>query len=422
MPDSDSSLTSVHAKAEQVRKDVAHSSDRAVARVYSAVKAKKAKVGAGQSEDNRSLSISARLHRLQFHTSGKFRVLQLADIQDGPKISADTIRLIESACDAARPDLVVFTGNQIAGYDPAYAETYRKRRWATNWDGVYAVRRNIMRGFSSGANANSADSHAAKHERREDLDEEYAAHIKKTKELVTKSITQFLQPLIDRDIPFAVTYGNHDFQCGIDIPQLDEIYRSFPGCVNPDMGKSASAEEIRESAGSLLTKQSVITCQEGTFSLPVLDQDGEITVLGLTVLNSGDYAREGGYGHPSKKALKFLRTSPTKIGAKSMIFQHLPLEQYYRLLKPVSATTAHAIQGYAPYDSKCFVIDPELTESGSYVGEGIGCPQHDSGEFDVMKATNGYFALCSAHDHRNGFAGRVDGILLCATPTCGFGS
>ena len=42
--------------------------------------------------DDRPLSVSARLGRLQFHQSGKFRVLQLADIQDGPKVSKDTVK------------------------------------------------------------------------------------------------------------------------------------------------------------------------------------------------------------------------------------------------------------------------------------------------------------------------------------------
>lgn len=80
--------------------------------------------------DDRPLSVSARLGRLQFHQSGKFRVLQLADIQDGPKVSKDTVKLIEASLDATRPDIVIFTGNQIAGYDPAYAQTTRKRRWS----------------------------------------------------------------------------------------------------------------------------------------------------------------------------------------------------------------------------------------------------------------------------------------------------
>ena len=80
---------------------------------------------------HRPLSVSTRLGRLQFHESGKFRVLQLSDIQDGPNVSNDTIRLIAAAADAARPDVVIFTGNQIAGYDSAYADTFRKRTWRT---------------------------------------------------------------------------------------------------------------------------------------------------------------------------------------------------------------------------------------------------------------------------------------------------
>ena len=51
-------------------------------------------------------------------------MLQFADIQDGPKVSSDTIRLIEASLDTTRPDIVIFTGNQIAGYDTAYADTF----------------------------------------------------------------------------------------------------------------------------------------------------------------------------------------------------------------------------------------------------------------------------------------------------------
>ena len=57
---------------------------------------------------------------LRFREDGSFRVLQMADIQDGPNVLPDTIRLIREAIRKADPDLVVFTGDQIRGYDPAY--------------------------------------------------------------------------------------------------------------------------------------------------------------------------------------------------------------------------------------------------------------------------------------------------------------
>lgn len=41
-----------------------------------------------------TISSSPALH---FRADGTFRVLQLADVQDGPDVSPDTIRLLEAA-------------------------------------------------------------------------------------------------------------------------------------------------------------------------------------------------------------------------------------------------------------------------------------------------------------------------------------
>ena len=65
---------------------------------------------------------------LRFREDGSFRVLQMADVQDGPDVLPDTIRLIREAIREADPDLVVFTGDQIRGYDPAYIDTFLRRR------------------------------------------------------------------------------------------------------------------------------------------------------------------------------------------------------------------------------------------------------------------------------------------------------
>jgi len=85
--------------------------------------------------DHRPVSISARLGRLQFHHSGKFRVLTDCRYprrcQGYPKIRC---LCIEASLDATRPDIVIFSGNQIAGYDPAFAKSFRKRRWCEEDD------------------------------------------------------------------------------------------------------------------------------------------------------------------------------------------------------------------------------------------------------------------------------------------------
>jgi hypothetical protein len=412
---------------------------------------------------NVPLSVSARLGRLQFHRSGKFRILQFTDIQDGPKVSADTIRLIAATCDAARPDLVVFTGDQIAGYDPAFLATYRKRRWATAWDGVYATSRAVGKGVNSvidtvaksltpnsdsdgvsaasdpsspsspAGNAQERNAGTAAPNRkkmtgdtvtsstisqqRQQEEDPYAL----TREMVRKQAAQFLAPVIERGIPFAITYGNHDFQCGLETSDLDAIYREFPGCLNPETS-GTSALRPRRIPASGLRNQVAYACEPGTFALPVSSADGDESVIGLVIADSGDYAQEGGYGKPSEKAVRWIGQIPNELKAKSIIFQHIPLPQFYRLLRPVPATTAYAIQGYRTYDKQCYVIDDSVAQPGGYLGEGVSCPDTDAGEFAAMQESGGYFALFAGHDHRNAYVGEVDGILLGATPTCGFGS
>ena len=167
-----------------------------------------------------------------------------------------------------------------------------------------------------------------------------------------------------------------------------------------------------------------------------------------------DYARSGGYGSPSEAALRFLADAPGLMAAQSqqlqqdrqdeqdspreprktpstlpcMVFQHFPIEQYYRLLKPVAATAARAIEGYRNFAGRHFVLNEDKTQPGSYLGEGVSCPDADSGEFAILDKA-GYFAISAGHDHRNAFVGSVpvgtDGdrqMMMVASPTSGFGS
>ena len=55
-----------------------------------------------------------------------------------------------------------------------------------------------------------------------------------TRQKVRDTFSAFLGPVINAGVPFAATYGNHDFQCGILPDEQDDIYREFPGCLNPE--------------------------------------------------------------------------------------------------------------------------------------------------------------------------------------------
>ena len=387
---------------------------RTMTEMQHADKATRPRIQPAEEGDNRPLSVSARLGRLQFHQSGKFRVLQFADIQDGPDVSKDTVKLIEASVDATRPDIVIFNGNQIAGYDPAYAQTTRKRRWSPR---------------PAGAASKASE-------------ERYAAALERTRGLVRQTIGRLVRPLAERGIPWTVTFGNHDFQCGLDNAEIEGICREFPGCLNPAREETPDVE-ARDGRKAVLPDQPAYACAPGTFALPVSDVDRTHDVLGLVLLDSGDYARSGGYGSPSAAALRFLADVPERMwSARSqerhddtgklpcMVFQHFPVAQYYQLLKPVAATAARAIEGYRDFAGRHFVLDEDKTQPGSYLGEGVSCPDADSGEFAIL-SKSGYFAISAGHDHRNAFVGSIaagdteDGnrrIMMVASPTSGFGS
>lgn len=109
--------------------------------------------------------------------NGKFRIMQIADIQDTEITSPDTISFIEAALDEAKPDMVVFTGDQFKGY------------------GV-----TLLIG---------------------DREENYR-----------KGIENFISPLQKRNIPFTFVFGNHDDQMfGIAKEKQLQMYQAYENCL-----------------------------------------------------------------------------------------------------------------------------------------------------------------------------------------------
>ena len=114
--------------------------------------------------------------KLKFN-NGNFRIMQIADVQDTQNTSEATIRFIRDALKATKPDLVVFTGDQIKGY---------------------------------GISLFGGDS----------------------KKKVTECINKILIPLDETGIPFTFVFGNHDDQAfSISKKEQFEIYSSHENCV-----------------------------------------------------------------------------------------------------------------------------------------------------------------------------------------------
>lgn len=99
-----------------------------------------------------------------------FKILQIADTQEGKRVSPDTLDLINAALDREEPDLVVYSGDQI-------------------WGGITGR--------------------------------------KFTKEKTEEVLNILTKPVRDRKIPFTVCFGNHDRQVGLTNDEQFEIYKGF---------------------------------------------------------------------------------------------------------------------------------------------------------------------------------------------------
>ncbi|MBE6716471.1 MAG: hypothetical protein E7573_06085 [Ruminococcaceae bacterium] len=115
--------------------------------------------------------------KLKFNSDGKFKIMQIADVQEGAKVSTDTLRLMKLALGREKPDLVVFTGDQLYGVHPSF----------------------------------------------------YIGDKRKNAENTIKTL---IEPVEKAGIPFAVTFGNHDCQVGLTNARQAEIYNESPCCIH----------------------------------------------------------------------------------------------------------------------------------------------------------------------------------------------
>lgn len=191
---------------------------------------------------------------------------------------------------------------------------------------------------------------------------------------VMNSVDAIFQPVVDRGIPFAFTFGNHDMQFDASLPEIYDRLQAKPRCVAPPRGDSDSpdyAVEIISSASDSVA--SVFYCIDshggnylkGTGRYAWIEAEQIMWHRQL----ARDYAADNG-GRP----------------VPSLMFFHIPL--------PEVATMA---------------------DRGKFIGtkkEKVCSPDMNSGLFTSARETGDVFAMFFGHDHDNDFAGDFYDILL----------
>ncbi|MGN1419828.1 MAG: metallophosphoesterase family protein [Acutalibacteraceae bacterium] len=282
--------------------------------------------------------------------NGKFKIMQIADTQEKVQVNPDTIKLIRLAVEREKPDLVVFTGDQIMGYSSSFKK-----------DAMNAVERTVK---------------------------------------------EIIKPIAENNIPFCVTFGNHDRDCGIDNnTQMNKIYKKLPGFI---CGECANDYDT------------------GTYSLQIKSSDKSKIAFNLYIIDSNAKEANGVYSPVRKEQVEWYRNERERLKndcgsyVPSLVFQHIPLPEFYDIIKRCSRFKKGAVEAFYSHSNEFYVLDDETIRNGGFMHESPAAPDINNGEFEAMKEKGEVLGIFVGHDHINSFSKKLDGIVLGYTQGCGF--
>ncbi|MBK1787534.1 metallophosphoesterase family protein [Prauserella cavernicola] len=294
---------------------------------------------------------ASRTAKLRFRKDGTYKIVQFNDTQDDERIDRRTLELMNAVLDDERPDLVILNGDNITGG----CDTELEMRQAMN---------NVV------------------------------------------------QPMEERKIPWAITYGNHDEDstetAGLDESEMLEFYRSYDHNVNERGPRGVTGT--------------------GNMNLFVRASRGNKPKFNLWLLDSGRYAPEtlAGQdfeGYPTwdwlrmdqvawyyQRSTEIERQAGRKV--PGLMFIHIPLWEYrFMWFGSVDGRTdADHARGVARHG-----IVGERNEAE--------CPgPFNSGMFNAIQTRGDVKGVFCGHDHINTYHGDYYGVLLGYAGNTGFGT
>ncbi len=281
--------------------------------------------------------------------NGKFRIMQIADVQEAVNYSIDTVKLIDHAINKAKPDLIVFTGDQIYGLLPEYRSGNTEKK-------------------------------------------------------VKHTLQGIISPIEYAEIPFAVTFGNHDCQCGIPNEKQAGYYAEYPHYVGGDYFSDSD---------------------KGSYFVPLYNEDGE-KVFNVCLFDSNGQSPTGEYMTVKEEQLQkykeLCRQEKQELGKNlpQLVFQHIPVPEYYDVIKRVKFGTRGAVEAFRVRKHQYYVLPDDIKADGGFMLESPAVPDRNSGEFEALKATGTVLGIAVGHDHNNSFVAEKDGIKLIYTQGSGF--
>ena len=271
---------------------------------------------------------------IRFGSDGKLSIMHVTDTHlDFDNVEA-SVWAIGEACDIENPDIVIITGDNVQNHD-------------------------------------NADD---------------------TKKLISSLMNVFES----RDIPVAVTFGNHDSEEGaMSREELMAFYNTFSCSVSVDDG--------------------ILLSGCGTYNIPVFSSDGRKIKFNLWVFDSGDYDDVGHYGCVKADQVAWYKATSDLLTAanggekvNSLVFQHIIVPEVYDALEKTDTEQLFAFE-HMYNDGEYYRFDPEGTNYGTLY-ETPCCGYENYGQFDAMVEKGDVLAMFTGHDHTNAFGVKHKGI------------
>ena len=291
---------------------------------------------------------------LQFGSDGKFKIMQIGDTQDMILKDVAEIKLLTAAIEQEQPDLLVFTGDQLTDFFP-------------------------------GANVNG----------------------------LKKCLSNLFDIIDTYDIPFIVTYGNHDHDYD-DIWSTEEqlaFYEQYENCIVPED-----------------------RFNPGTYNMPIMSSDGKSIAFNIYMMDTNNKRADSdlltGYEGVKPEQVEWYRQTSDKLKAAnggkvvpSLLFQHIPVKEIYQFLDEVPYNEAGDDAVFSIDNFKWYVLNDKVIDG--VLGE-VPCSEpleSHTGQYQAWVEKGDIVGAFFGHDHVNSFRGKTDdGIVMGYNGGTGFSS
>ena len=276
-------------------------------------------------------------YTLRFNEDGSFKIVIFADCQDGIIPNGRMTKFMADALDKEQPDMVIFLGD------------------------------NVLQEFQPFNQA---------------------------------GIEQILRPLVERGIPYAYVWGNHDGEYNTK-ENMHAIYSHYGTCLTYDAEPALTGF--------------------GTCNLPIYASDGsDDMVFNLWLMDSNMYLdgdKSKGYDYVHQDQLDwYVRTSEAIAREQghqvpSLMFQHIIVPEIYDLLE-IAPEDAEGENIFEYNGQKYYLAFREDADAEGLMLESPSPSTVNGGQLSTVAERGDVMAIFTGHDHTNNFRATVQGVEL----------